>query len=81
MGAPSMLRTTLGYFLGPRFELNQSRCALVSVFDSLVDIAGIVQGGFFLRKKPLRFSVSVKSRIETAVSLAQGRHSLVVAST
>jgi hypothetical protein len=39
-----------------------------SVFDSLVDIAGIVKGGFFLRKKPLHFPVSVKSRIETAVA-------------
>jgi hypothetical protein len=38
-----------------------------SVFDSLVDIAGIVQGGFFLRKKPLGIVPSVKTRIETAL--------------
>jgi hypothetical protein len=39
-----------------------------SVFDSLVEIAGIVQWSFLLEKKPLRLAVSAKSRIETAAS-------------
>jgi hypothetical protein len=38
-----------------------------SVFDSLVDIDRIVQGGNFLRKLPLGILPSVKSRIENAV--------------
>jgi hypothetical protein len=42
--------------------------AFLSVFDSLVDIANIDQGGFFLRKKPLCIVHSVKNRIENAVA-------------
>jgi hypothetical protein len=34
-------------------------------------MAGITEGGFFLRKKPLRIPVSVESRIETAVIVTQ----------
>jgi hypothetical protein len=38
---------------------------------------GSVQGGFFLRKKPLGFQVSVKSRIENAVAAVAMLFSLV----
>src|SRR5208337_292913 len=34
--------------------------------------AGIVQGGLFLREKPLGFPVFVESRIETAVAYTEG---------
>jgi hypothetical protein len=40
----------------------------LNVFDSLVDIAEIAQGGFFLRKKPLGAVHSVESRIENVVA-------------
>ncbi len=40
-----------------------------SILDSLIVIAGVAEGGFFLRKKPLGIAHSVRSRIENAISL------------
>jgi hypothetical protein len=46
--------------------------AALSVFDSLLNVSGALQGGNFLRKLPLGIFHSVKSRIENAVAAPPG---------
>ncbi len=46
--------------------------AALSVFDSLVNVSGTLQGGNFLRKLPLGIFRSVRSRIENAVAALPG---------